>query len=1082
VARNRVTCTGHDLDGTEDYLTTRVGLDIEGNQRTVRDANQQLGDPRGRIVMHYAYDMLGNRIRQVSMEAGARWMLQDVTGNLIRAWDARGHNFATTYDALHRPTEQTVRGTTPDSDSRTLKHEIVVERVEYGERHLSAEALNLRTRVYRQLDSAGIVTNAALNPATGQTEAYDFKGNLLRSTRRLLSDYTALPDWLLNPQLDAEIFEVSTRYDALNRPIQTIAPHSNFSRAQRNVIQPVYDRANLLKQLDVWRERANEPAGLIDSNNEAPSAVGIANVDYDAKGQRQRIDYKNGVCTTFGYDPLTFRLIHVYTRRGAVFMEDCDNAHAPPPTIPSPDHPPGGNYCGLQNLRRTYDPAGNLTHIHDDAQQTIYFRNQRIEPSNEYTYDACYRLIQASGREHLGQLANGARNFPTAPDAFNEFHTKLDHPDNHKAMGTYIERYLYDADGNFLRMQHRGSDPAHAGWTRTYGYAEASLIEDGNRAKPRKISNRLTHTTLSSSAANSVVEPYLHDAHGNLVRMPHLGGGAPKPNMHWDYRDQLRGTDLGGGGKAFYVYDAAGQRARKVWEKAPGLSEERIYLGGLEIFRKHAGAPDPKMVTLERETLHVMDSEQRVALVETRTLDTAGNDSTPPRLIRYQFGSHPRSASLELDERAHIISYEEYAPYGSSTYQAVRSQTEVPKRYRYTGKERDEETGLCYYGARYYAPWLGRWISCDPAGLVDGANLYCMSSNDPINLRDLSGMASKGTEKSNIWPQIDQVKPSGSLKEVQFSIIDPATGQPITAQIDYGFPSKNEFMSEPMFVEAKGDPFSPRTANQKIYHPLIDKGVWAEIRSDSAELLGLKKGDQIFLKTGHNFMILDQSNLASFKEGVASVYASSPTLARQTNGKWEFQTFSSNQALQEYLAARGSESAQQALAQKAKTAPTSPSVDTKAALSSVTETPQPQTAASNATYTSRSGSQSISTSESWTPATSTSTTEPFIRVSGAEPQAGATSRLASKMRVIGSNAMGATKFTLGLGGTAVCIVTNSSLDDVATDLVSPHFGGVATHNQAAAWEKELFYGLVSLSYKLGLGAQDPGPYKDFHLK
>jgi RHS repeat-associated protein len=39
----------------------------------------------------------------------------------------------------------------------------------------------------------------------------------------------------------------------------------------------------------------------------------------------------------------------------------------------------------------------------------------------------------------------------------------------------------------------------------------------------------------------------------------------------------------------------------------------------------------------------------------------------------------------------------------------------MPKRYRYTGKERDEESGLYYYGARYYAAWLGRWTSVDPA-------------------------------------------------------------------------------------------------------------------------------------------------------------------------------------------------------------------------------------------------------------------------------------------------------------------------------------------------------------------------------
>ena len=209
-----------------------------------------------------------------------------------------------------------------------------------------------------------------------------------------------------------------------------------------------------------------------------------------------------------------------------------------------------------------------------------------------------------------------------------------------------------------------------------------------------KISNRLSRTTLSLNGADQPqAEPYQHDPHGNMVRMPHLGAG-PGPNMLWDYKDQLHQTDLGGGGTAFYVYDASGQRLRKVWQKSPSLTEERIYLSGFEIFRKHGSPIGTNTATLERETLHVIDNKQRVAVVETRTLDAAGNDPEPRQLIRYQFGNQLASAGLELDDRAQIISYEEYAPYGSSTYQAVRSQTETSKRYRYTGKERDIESGL----------------------------------------------------------------------------------------------------------------------------------------------------------------------------------------------------------------------------------------------------------------------------------------------------------------------------------------------------------------------------------------------------
>src|SRR5262249_17286238 len=150
--------------------------------------------------------------------------------------------------------------------------------------------------------------------------------------------------------------------------------------------------------------------------------------------------------------------------------------------------------------------------------------------------------------------------------------------------------------------------------------------------------------------------------------------------------------------------------------------------GGFEIYSKNGANP------LVRETLHIMDDKQRVALVETR-IDTI----VPEQLIRYQFGNHLGSASLELDDSATIISYEEYSPFVSSTYQGVRSQTEAAKRYRYTGKERDEESGLYYHGARYYAAWLGRWASCDPLGLVDGPNLYRYVRNRPVMLNDAKG-------------------------------------------------------------------------------------------------------------------------------------------------------------------------------------------------------------------------------------------------------------------------------------------------------------------------------------------------------
>jgi RHS repeat-associated protein len=221
--------------------------------------------------------------------------------------------------------------------------------------------------------------------------------------------------------------------------------------------------------------------------------------------------------------------------------------------------------------------------------------------------------------------------------------------------------------------------------------------------------------------------------------MPHL------PAMNWDSQDRLLSTtrqavNAGTPELTYYSYDAGGQRIRKVTERQAAAGEvprrkaERIYLGGIEIYREYAA--DGVTITLERESLDVLIDQRRLAMVETRTV---GNDPAPAQLVRHQFGNHLGSASLELDSQAAVISYEEYFPYGATSYQAVGLQNATPKRYRFTGKERDEESDLEIHGARYYAPWLGRWTSCDPTGHADGPNVYAFSHDSPIVFSDPSG-------------------------------------------------------------------------------------------------------------------------------------------------------------------------------------------------------------------------------------------------------------------------------------------------------------------------------------------------------
>lgn len=648
VAHNRFADgAGPGAAAVERLDVSRMRFDIEGNQREVFDAD-------GRLVTRYDRNPIGKDVHQASMEAGERWTLPDVTGQPIRAWDSRGQEYRTTYDPLRRPLSAFLRDATGA--------ERLVGSTAYGETQPDAEVNNLRGRVVRVSDQAGTVT----------TDACDFKGNVVATSRRLAREYKSIVDWSRSPGLEAGGSVHLTTYDALNRPVLLTTP-------DQSVYRPRFNHNGLLQSVAVALRGAAESSSF------------VTDVDYDAHGQRVRIAYGNGVRTVYEYDPQTYRLARMRTLRGAT---------------------------RLQDVAYTYDACGNITEIRDQAQQAVYFDNAAVTAHSEYTYDALYRLLEAAGREHVGQHSQPQTTWDDA------FRARLAHPGDGRAMRRYVERYEYDTAGNIVTLTHRARD---ANWTRTFAYNESSQLESG------RSSNRLSSTT--TGGADAVVETYGYDAHGNTAAMPHL------PTLQWDFRDQLKATarqvaNEGAPETTYYVYDAAGRRVRKVTERQDGSRKnERFYLGAYEVYIEYDGTGTTAV--LRRETLHVMDDEQRVALVETRT---QGADSSPAQLTRYQAGNHLGSCAIELDGSGEVISYEEYYPYGGTSYQAVRNALGIElKRYRFLGLERDDESGLACHGARYYAPWLGRWISCDPIGLADSLDAYLYAHANPITLSDRGG-------------------------------------------------------------------------------------------------------------------------------------------------------------------------------------------------------------------------------------------------------------------------------------------------------------------------------------------------------
>ena len=637
-------------NGDGQRYRTRIELDVEGNQLGVTDA-------RGNVTVSQTFDMLGRKIHVRTTDAGEARTLVDAGDKTVRAWDARGHRIRRVHDALQRPTQVWV---TEGGGGESL-----VELTVHGEQHPRAAALNLRGQVLQVFDGAGAVSNLR----------FDFKGNLLASARRLVRDYKATCSWhalaglgdvhaidsAASSLLEAERFETTSTYDALNRVVSRVTPDGSETRVEYNESNLVDKVLVRVRGLGAWTPM-------------------VQNIDYSARGQRERIEYGNGAATAYTYDPQTFRITRLRTVRA-------------------------GDGRVLQDLSYTHDPVGNVLEIRDRSDWVEYSSATPVGGDGRYRYDPLYRLIEAEGREHPGQQpAHG--DIPRS---------SLPHRNDVQALRRYVEKYIYDSVGNIREVAHQAGAER---WRRRYDHAASD--------------NRLLATSAPGQPEGQPAShAYTYDSSGNMTSMPHL------QRMRWDFDDRLVYTDRGGGGEVFFGHDSDGQRVRKVYEHG-GLLEERIYIGSYEVFRKRRIGGE---ALLERQTLHVRDGQRRVALVETRTFDRETPSENGSTRHRYQLSNHLGSVGVELDESGAVISYEEYFPFGGTAFHAAHSSLDgSPRRYRYTGKERDEETGLYYHGARYYAPWLGRWISPDPAGLIDGINVYAYVRNNPLSMSDPTGL------------------------------------------------------------------------------------------------------------------------------------------------------------------------------------------------------------------------------------------------------------------------------------------------------------------------------------------------------
>jgi RHS repeat-associated protein len=251
---------------------------------------------------------------------------------------------------------------------------------------------------------------------------------------------------------------------------------------------------------------------------------------------------------------------------------------------------------------------------------------------------------------------------------------------------------------------------------------------------------------------------------------------AYRRDYRWNERNQLV-MSVDNRNRVRYRYGADGERAVKYTEQT---RRESLYFNKYYQMNYLAGSGAGDVW---EESKHVFMGETRIA-TKRRTEGNAGYGEEREKQYYYH-GDHLGSAQLVTNREGKVYEHLEYTPYGELRIEEADTLASNRTPFRFTGKERDEETGLYYYGARYLDPQTSRWLSVDPAmgeyvplapiddearkrngnlpgmgGVFNLVNLhvYHYAGNNPVVLVDPDGRISIDDDNKIIHADLTDIK------------------------------------------------------------------------------------------------------------------------------------------------------------------------------------------------------------------------------------------------------------------------------------------------------------------------------------
>ncbi|ENC7450437.1 RHS repeat protein [Salmonella enterica] len=595
-----------DKDSPRRLLVTHTRLDTASRATVQRDPRRFAARQQDDTALSNLYCMsslTGQVLKRASTDSG--WQVTRFDAASRTAWsiDGRGTVHTQAYDMLDRP----------QSGSKRLKGEAL--RVSWRHAYTdtcsadaNAQKNNLRGLCVQRWDDSGLQT----------VESVALSGAILRQTQQFLLSAQAQPDW---PEDDAgkqALLEDKIYVSTISADARGIS--LNQTDAMGNQQSWRYDVSSHVK---------SQYATLSDGKKQTL----LEDTMWSAAGQVLEEKTGNGVTTSYRYEPETQRLSAMSALRADSTL--------------------------LQDLDYGYDNTGNLISITDNTIATRYFQNQQTDGRREFTYDALYQLLKATGRENAGNTTVPYAVLPASIPT-----------DSTQTIG-YTRSFRYDDSGNLLSLSHQGA----ACFTRTMVVSDAS-----NRSRLQNDTGTLTPDDVDAA----------FDPNGNLLNLQ--VSATASEQLILDASDHLqtvilldRNGDIQQSDREIYQY-SAGMCMRKqtrILTKADSnlwTVDEVRYLPGLELRRHWQETITGDTVTPQdpTEELHVITTQAGRAGIRLLHWKTGKPDSIDNDQARWQMSDN--FYALELDAQGQTISREEYYPFGGTAVWAARSELEANAR------------------------------------------------------------------------------------------------------------------------------------------------------------------------------------------------------------------------------------------------------------------------------------------------------------------------------------------------------------------------------------------------------------------